>query len=466
MEKKQEEKEEEKIENIDYNHHLINSQNNLNNVDLDNRLASSSIDLNDGDLDNSLTNNLNNLNNGDLNNSLTNSSNNISNVALKSYLIDSSNKLNNGGLNNNSTKALNHPNNSGLKNNLTNELTEENKYWNREMATVYLMEQGTALSKNHLRFIIQVSQSKKLELPLNDVERILIFGNIHLTTPVINTCLQNDIIILFLNQSGHYKGHLWSGESIHLPNHLIQFERRNDLLFQFNVSRAIVYGKLFNSKQLLMRLNRKRKVMEVKKAIYGISTDLETLATVDNLDSLRGYEGISAARYFPAFGQLIVNSDFSFSVRTRQPPKDAVNSLLSFGYTLLFNNVLSLIIAEGLSPYLANFHYGDDKKPYLAFDLMEEFRSPIVDSLVIKIVNNGWLKPEDFEKVISHGGIYISGKGKRLFLKHFENRMNEFVSHPSFQSPLTYRQAIQWQIRRYKQSLISDIPYEAFLRAG
>jgi CRISPR-associated protein Cas1 len=86
-------------------------------------------------------------------------------------------------------------------------------------------------------------------------------------------------------------------------------------------------------------------------------------------------------------GQLIINPAFNFSLRHRQPPTDPVNSLLSFGYTLLFNNILSLIIAEGLSPYFGNLHYGEKPKPYLAFDLMEEFRSLIVDPLVLKIIN-------------------------------------------------------------------------------
>lgn len=377
--------------------------------------------------------------------------------------------LNENLINNNLTPQVikNYLTDNNLDEDLTTQLKSAiNQYWNQEMATLYLMEQGTTLAKNHLRFIIYLTSKKKFELPLNDVERILIFGNIHLTTPVMNSCLQNNVPLLFLNQFGHYQGHLWSGESIHLSSHLTQFEKRTNLSFQFQVSRAIVYGKLYNSKQLLLRLNRKRKIAEVKKAIDGINDDLECLERVDNIDSLRGYEGISAARYFPALGQLITNPDFSFCLRTRQPPKDAVNSLLSFGYTLLFNNVLSLIITEGLSPYLAIFHYGEDKKPYLAFDLMEEFRSIIVDSLVIKVVNNGWLKPEDFEKVVSHGGVYISGEGKRLFLKHFEKRMNEAVSHPSQQSPVTYRQAIQLQIRRYKQSLLSNVPYEPFLRTG
>jgi CRISPR-associated protein Cas1 len=298
------------------------------------------------------------------------------------------------------------------------------------MATLYLVEQGTSIYKSHQRLIVEVSDSQKLQIPLNEVERVLLFGNINLTTPVINTCLLNKIMVLFLSPSGLYRGHLWSEESLSLSTHLTQFERYNDLLFQFNMSRSIVYGKLTNSKQLLLRLNRKRKSDEVKKAIAGITADLEVLETVDNLDSLRGYEGISAARYFPAFGELITNPDFSFSLRNRQPPEDPVNSLLSFGYTLLFKNVLSLIIAEGLSPYLGNFHYGEKKKPYLAFDLMEEFRSPIVDSLVIKVINNSWLKPMDFERV-KNGGIYITGEGKKLFIKHFENRMNETLSYPS-----------------------------------
>ena len=374
-----------------------------------------------------------NLSDGNLSSTINyvddNLTNTESNITLISNGFTSTNRhstihnLNENLINNNFTPQVirNYLTDSNFDEDLTTQLKSAiNQYWNQEMATLYLMEQGTTLAKNHLRFIIYLTSKKKFELPLNDVERILIFGNIHLTTPVMNSCLQNNVPLLFLNQFGHYKGHLWSGESIHLPSHLTQFEKRTNLAFQFQVSRAIVYGKLSNSKQFLLRLNRKRNNGDVKKAIAGINDDLESLERVDNIDSLRGYEGISAARYFPALGQLITNPDFSFCLRTRQPPKDAVNSLLSFGYTLLFNNVLSLIITEGLSPYLANFHYGEDKKPYLAFDLMEEFRSPIVDSLVIKIVNNGWLKPEDFEKVVSNGGVYISGEGKRLFLKHFD----------------------------------------------
>lgn len=334
------------------------------------------------------------------------------------------------------------------------------------MATIYLIEQGTSIHKDHQRFIVYVSQNDKREIPIRDVEQILIFGNIQLTTPVITACLQEQINVLFLSQSGQYKGHLWSVESTHLDNELVQVEKRGDTSFQFSFSQAIVWGKLMNSRQLLLRFNRKRGVSEVEVAISKLNSDIEAvLKSVNDLDSLRGYEGIGAARYFPAFGKLITNPGFRFSQRNRQPPTDPVNALLSFGYTLLFNNVLSLILAEGLSPYFGNFHYGERQKPYLAFDLMEEFRSIIVDSLVLKIINNSILKPEDFEEVRSTGGVYLNQSGRKVFLNQFESRMTEEVSHEDMVSSVSYRHVIQLQVRRYKRSLLSSIPYEPFLRA-
>lgn len=332
------------------------------------------------------------------------------------------------------------------------------------MATIYLIEQGTTVHKEHLQFIIRISEKQQIEVPIREVERILVFGNIQLTTPVINACLKQNILVLFLSQGGKYNGHLWGLTAAHLNQELIQVQRQDDREFQLQVSSAIVWGKLMNSKRLLLRLNRKRKSAEVKKAIDGIDSDITAVVSVENIDSLRGYEGSAAARYFPAWGQLITNQSFHFSRRSHHPPTDRVNSLLSFGYTILFNNVLSLIIAEGLSPYFGNFHYGERDKPYLAFDLMEEFRSPIVDTLVLKILNKPLLKLEDFEGADGQPAIYLTDTGRRIFLKQIEMRLNEKVSHPDLKTAIPYRQVIQLQIRRYKYSLINSVPYEPFVR--
>jgi CRISP-associated protein Cas1 len=323
-----------------------------------------------------------------------------------------------------------------------------------------------ALFKENLRFIIHVPKKEKLEVPVREVERILLFGNINLSTPAIATCLESQINVLFLSPSGRYKGHLWSKEASNLNVELLQHQYHHNAHFQLNTSKAIVGGKLLNSKQLLLRLNRRREILAVQKAIAGIISDLQAVESVTDLDTLRGYEGVSAARYFPALGQLIVNDDFQFSHRHRQPPTDPINALLSFGYTLLFNNVLALIISEGLSPYFGNFHYGERKLPYLAFDLMEEFRSPIVDSLMISLINQSILKIEDFEQVVDSSGIYLTDKSRRKFLNRFETRMNDQTTHPVIQSQISYREAIQLQIRLYKRSLMSANSYEPFLRSA
>ena len=334
------------------------------------------------------------------------------------------------------------------------------------MATLYLLEQGTSVYKDYRRFIIHVPEKDKLEVPIKEVERILVFGNVQLSTPVINVCLQTPISVLFLSPSGQYKGHLWSMEATNFRLELDQIKKGENSQFQLKVSRSIVRGKLINSKQLLMRFNRKRKLASVNKVIKGIDNDIQAVTVADNLDTLRGYEGASAARYFPALGHLIANAEFPFTQRHRQPPKDPVNSLLSFGYTLLYNNVLSLILAEGLSPHFGNFHYGEKKKPYLAFDLMEEFRSPVVDSLVLTIINKSWFNKNDFEFIYQNQGVYLNDDARRLFLTYFESRMNEKVSHPDLQSPVSYRHAIQLQIRRYRRSLLSSTLYEPFLRSA
>ncbi len=293
----------------------------------------------------------------------------------------------------------------------------------------------------------------------------MLFGNIHLTTAAISACLEGQVPILFLTQTGQYKGHLWSAEQTNLASEVAQFSQYGSAEFQLEAARSIVRGKLLNSKQLLLRLNRKHRSERVATAIAGIGADLRAVKQVDNLDSLRGYEGVAASRYFSALGQLITNAEFHFCHRNRRPPLDRFNSLLSFGYTLLFNNVLSLILAEGLHPYLGNLHRNERSEAHLAFDLMEEFRSAIVDSLVLGLVNRRMVKPDDFQEPTAEGGVYLTDLARRSFLKHFEERMEMLVSHPSVKHQVSYRYAIQLQIRRYRRCLTDSESYVPFLRA-
>ncbi|OKH18650.1 CRISPR-associated endonuclease Cas1 [[Limnothrix rosea] IAM M-220] len=339
------------------------------------------------------------------------------------------------------------------------EIISQESIWREGMSTLYLVNQGTTVKKEHGRFLVKEPKETLFEIPSREVKRLLVFGNVQLTTAVITECLDLQIPVLFLSQLGQYKGHLWSAEYDDISVEMAQYQRQGDESFRLETARNIVIGKLANSQRLLWRLNRKRQNEVVQKAIEGLDNDMATAEQVTALDALRGCEGAGAARYFKALGQLITNEAFTFEQRNRRPPKDPVNSLLSFGYTLLFNNVLSLLLAEGLNPYLGHLHGSEKKKMFLAFDLVEEFRSPIVDSLVMRLINQKFFKPTDFTWPNKEGGIYLNDVARRPFLKHFEKRLSLELSHPDVQSPVSYRRIIQLQIQRYKQALLSDIPY-------
>ena len=333
------------------------------------------------------------------------------------------------------------------------------------MSTVYLVQQGGVVTKSQGRFQIKAGDEPQQDIPVREISKMLLYGNIHLTTPVISTCLHEQIPVFFLSRSGKYKGHLWSVQSGELTAELAQFARYGDEAFRLEMARAIVRGKLLNSKQLLLRLNRQRHSELVTEAVAGINADLQAVETALEVERLRGYEGSAAARYFPAMGQLIQSDDFSLLRRSRRPPTDPINALLSFGYTLLYNNVLSFILVEGLNPYLGSLHRSERKETHLAFDLMEAFRSPVVDSMILRLVNQRIIKLEDFQPSAKDGGIYLKEGARRVFLKWFETRMDTFTAYPDRQDPVTYRRAIQLQVQDYKRAMMAAVPYAPFLRA-
>jgi CRISPR-associated protein Cas1 len=346
-------------------------------------------------------------------------------------------------------------------------ITSHEVEWRNGMSSLYVVEQGTYLQKEQGRLVVKAPQGESFEVPIREIERILVFGNVQLSTAVIGTCLGLRIPIIFLSQMGEYKGHLWSAETTDIAVEARQFERQHEAEFCEQVARNIVAGKLWNSKIFLLRQNRKRRSPDVKVAIERIDTMMQTLQDHQlrlTLEKIRGYEGAAANHYFQSFPKLITHPDFEWQGRNFHPPTDPVNSLLSFGYTLLFNNVFSLLIAEGLNPYLGHLHGAERQKAYLAFDLMEEFRSPIVDTFVMRLINQKIIRPSDFTWPQENGGVYLTGPARRIFLKHFEQRITEQVSHPDVKEAVTYRRVIQLQLQRYKKVLLGNGSYEPFQR--
>ena len=174
------------------------------------------------------------------------------------------------------------------------------------------------------------------------------------------------------------------------------------------------------------------------------------------LPELLGIEGNASAAYFGAFGFMLKEEmGFDFQRRSRRPPADATNALLSFAYSLLTADLISAIQTVGLDPYVGFFHQIKYGKPCLALDLMEEFRPIIADSVVITLINNRRIKPTDFTQ--SHGGWYLKEHCRKVFYAAYETRKNETITHPVFKYKLTFRRAMELQVRLLAKYLTGEI---------
>lgn len=234
-----------------------------------------------------------------------------------------------------------------------------------------------------------------------------------------------------------------------------QVEKSQDLEFVRRQASAIIQAKLQNSRVLLQRLNRRRRTEVATQAIEDLVTVIENVAQAETVESMLGYEGHGANLYFQAFASLLKGS-FSFEKRTRRPPTDPVNSLLSLGYTLLSQNVHAMVEGVGLHTHFGNLHMPQGNRPSLVCDLMEEFRALVVDSLVSYLINSNIFAEEDFTPPDARGGVYLQPDALKRFLKHWEERLQKVVTHPHTQYKVSYRRCIELQVWEYISCLTGE----------
>jgi CRISPR-associated protein Cas1 len=290
------------------------------------------------------------------------------------------------------------------------------------MKSLYISQQGCYLSLAKELVIIKQGQTVLDEVQLPMLEQILIFGQSQITTQLIRACLQRDIPITYLSRMGRCYGRLIPIERGY--RYLARYQQALSPEVQLTVAKAIVQAKLKNSRVILMRQQRRQGGDVTAKAIQSLESLLQQVAQMDSVERLMGMEGAGSASYFSAFGECISNPDFEFTGRSRRPPGNPVNAMLSFGYQILWNHLLSLIELQGLDPYFACLHRGSERHAALASDLIEEFRAPIVDSLVLYLINKNVMDSgQDFE--YRNGGCYLNDSGRRKYLRAFLLRMEE-----------------------------------------
>lgn len=333
--------------------------------------------------------------------------------------------------------------------------THPHHYFIEPMTTLYITEQGSYLKAQNHQFRIFQQGELRCQVPVNRVSHVVLFGCCNVSHGAVRLALSRRIPMMYLSQRGRYFGRLETEGQAKVNYLAQQVKCAEDLEFCRSQAETIVRAKLHNSRILLMRLNRRRRSDKAKQAIESLAQLIDDLPLAESMDALRGYEGKAATLYFQGLGSLL-DETFTFERRTKRPPTDPVNSLLSLGYTLLSQNVHSFIEALGLHTHFGNLHVPRDNHPALVSDLMEEFRAQVIDSLVAYLINKKIFTPDDFTPPDERGGVYLQVDALKKFLKFWEEKLLGEITHPYTGYKVSLRRCLELQVREYVACLMGD----------
>ncbi|MCW3053150.1 MAG: CRISPR-associated endonuclease Cas1, partial [Chthonomonadales bacterium] len=281
------------------------------------------------------------------------------------------------------------------------------------MSVLYVQEQGAYLKKRDERLIVELNRETVREIPLVNLEQVVCFGNVQVSSQTLALLLEQNVELCFLTMHGKFRGRLVGEVARNGRLRQAQCRVASDPVAELALAARFVLGKLRNQRVLLMRHARQYAPDEaggLRAAADTLADGMRALLTVPSLEVLRGIEGQAATVYFGAFQLLLRQPGFSFQTRQKRPPTDPVNALLSFAYTLVANELLSAIHTVGLDPYVGFLHAERHGKSSLGFDLVEEFRACFADALVLSVINNRILTPEDFETELGACNLKESGR--------------------------------------------------------
>lgn len=311
------------------------------------------------------------------------------------------------------------------------------------MRSLVIMEQGLTVGVQGECLAVMREGETIETVRIEELSEVLLFGGVMLTPSAIATLLAKSVDTVFLSAKGSYRGRLMGPLSKHVELRMAQYDMLRRPEVALALARSIVVGKIQNQRNLMLRAQREHKNEALAAAIGAMRRAAESAVGAQSLDSLRGYEGAASAAYFGSFGLMIRNPAFSFTGRNRRPPRDPVNAMLSFGYTLLSTLMDSLVRRAGLDPMLGVYHQADYGRPSMALDLVEEFRPVIVDSLVLRVVNRREVSSEDFEdpgeevdavwteapgEKQEQGkprAVWLGETGRRVFFRAWSRRLHE-----------------------------------------
>lgn len=328
-----------------------------------------------------------------------------------------------------------------------------------EALPLYVQATSAAVKKKGETLEISIDEEKVQTARLLDVSQVVLMGNIYLTTPTLQELMRREIPVTWHSYGGWFMGHTMGVGHKNVELRTAQYRASFDGALCLRLAKGLVRAKIQNCRTLTRR--NWRDDSDPESLVNEFKRDADQCSRVRDLGALLGVEGAAAARYFGAFGKLIKREDdqsleFDFMQRNRRPPKDPVNALLSYAYSLLVRTWTVTLTAVGFDAYRGFYHQPRYGRPALALDLMEPFRPLIADSAVILAINNGEIRPSDF--ISAAGSVSLTNDGRKRFIGTFERRLAQEVTHPLFGYKVSYRRLFEIQARLLGRFLLGEIP--------
>ena len=322
---------------------------------------------------------------------------------------------------------------------------------------LYVQAAGARVGKRGDELVIEQRDGTKQHAQIGNTSHVALFGHVQISTQALQELCTRGITVSYLSSGGWLYGITRGMDHKHIELRRLQFEAAADPARCLALARRFTAVKIRNCRTLVRR-NADAIPAHALDRMKELVAAAEAAAS---LESLLGIEGTAARLYFDAFATMLHPPDdaerlaFDFDGRNRRPPRDPVNALLSFGYAMLTKDVAVTLISVGFDPYLGFYHQPRYGRPALALDLMEEFRPLIVDSVVLSAINTGALKRTDF--VCRAGAVALTPAGRGAFLRAYERRMDELVSHPVFGYRISYRRVLEVQVRLLARHLSGEL---------
>jgi CRISPR-associated endonuclease Cas1/CRISPR-associated protein Cas4 len=324
---------------------------------------------------------------------------------------------------------------------------------------LYVQEPGARVSKSGEVLVVE-TEEKKTEVPIGDVSELVLHGPVSLSTPALGALLREDITVTYASTGGWVLGHTVSTGHKNVAIRIAQYRAAFDERRCLDFARTLVSAKIRNSRVFLRRNFKSGNEVERDCALEALARLADRSAHVPREAELLGIEGEAAARYFRLFPTMLGEAardfpEFAFEKRTRRPPADPVNAMLSLGYTLLTRTWLTVLSAVGFDPYLAFYHRPRFGRPALALDMMEPFRAILADSTVIQAINNGEVNADGF--VRAGPAVNLKPHARRAFIAAYERRLEQEVTHPVFGYRVSMRRLLEVQARLLARYLGGEI---------